>query len=145
MKTLLLCVTLISALGSFSAAPVAAQQNTLDSGPFARENQATISVVIPFGGTRQKSEARPRLEFQMREYRRDDLNFNTFQQREITRQRAIGFTIQKKPDLIVNGASINRPDDSANLSTGAAIGIGVAATLGALVIFGKAFEDSLTD
>lgn len=133
------------ALASIGSVPAAAQQNTFQEGPFARDSQAVVSFVFPIGGNSQRAEAQPRLEFEIREHRRDDLSFDSFEYRQIRQERSIGFTLQQSPRLMANGGPIASGDKTANLSTAGAIGVAVAATLGALFLLGKGIEDSLDD
>ncbi len=129
------------ALAAALTAPAFAQRADFhDQGLSRTEGVAGIGFTIPFGGSRQSEQA-PRLELRLS---RDTINFDGSRQSQQDDRRfesRIGISLDGKQRLMVNGREIERSQRN-NLSTGAAIAIGVVAVL---VVGGLLVADAARD
>lgn len=108
------------------------------------DRRAAISFTIPFGNT-QNDDAKPRVELRMRQdqaepsWRGTDRNFRPYKA-----DQRIGFTLDKKPQLMLNGSAYKISDKKARIGTGGYIAIGavVVLAIGALVLYQVADDAS---
>ncbi len=107
--------------------------------------RSSVSLTIPLGGRRGTEASKPQLslDFEQKHHRQGQLN--TVQDNvdlklnsnQFKPQKArIGFTLDEKPRLMMNGKPYDLPEGKANASTAEKVGIGVGALvgIGALVI-----------
>ncbi len=122
-------------------APASGQQmNFRDHGSSRAEGAVGIGFTVPFGGKRQ-SERAPRLELRLS---RDTINFDGSRQSQGDDRRfesRIGIAFDGERTLLVNGRPVE-PARRSNLSTGAAVAIGVVAVL---VVGGLLVADAASD
>lgn len=141
MKTLL--YTSIALAASLAAiAPAQAQSLSNGFNDPRVDSRLQIGVTIPFGGQKGDDYRQPRLE--IASVRRSgtelDYNFRPDRQREI--RRSIAFTLEDNPQFLVNGRFAEDNDGRRNISTGAAIAIGVGA---AVILTAIVLADQIDD
>jgi hypothetical protein len=122
------------------SAPAAAQTLPNDFPAGDLEQRASVAMVIPFGGNRDASESRPRIELQLDQRQR---NLDLTDPRDLgtgiePRTVRIGYTVAGDPQFMLNGRSLAPSRDRHNLSAkdGVLIGLGVlaAAALGLYIV-----------
>lgn len=123
-----------------------AQAQTLSPTPLAtsREARVSIGLTVPLGSAGTKAEQKPRLELGVDRTTRDSSGHelrDPFALRP-NRPMRLGLTLQEQPRLMFNGREMEPRSNEKNLSTGAAIGIGVVVVL---VVAGAVLLDRMED
>lgn len=104
-----------------------------------RDIRSAINLTIPFGGQPNAATSKPRfnLSFQQHRLKQDPYNFvpSTIDVKSSSynlqpRQARIGFTLDKNPQLMMNGKPFALPEGTANASTAGKLGIGAAVLVG---------------
>lgn len=119
---------------------VAHSQSFANIGPGQQEARVSIGVTMPFGGAPAHRDAQrhdgPRLELMLtRDYvGATGERWSTRSLRHHPNQVRLGVTLDDGHRLMLNGRALPPADQRLGLSTGAAIGIGVAVVLVAGVI-----------
>lgn len=115
-----------------------ARERPLHIDQVAHENRVTLSFVVPFGRNSNSARSQPRMELQVSDWRREDHQLNIFRPRDIVNKRSIGLSLDRKPQFLLNGRQYVSPAADKNVSTagGIAIGVGVLAALGAVMLIG---------
>jgi hypothetical protein len=109
------------------------------------DSRLQLGITIPFGGQKQSDYRQPRLEISsVRSNARNlEFRFRPEAQREI--RRSFAFTLEDKPKMMIDGRFVQKADERNNISTGAAIGIGVVAILGATIVILAQKVDDVDD
>lgn len=110
-----------------------AQAQTLSPTPLAvsREARVSIGLTVPLGNAGTRAEQEPRLELGVDRTTRDSSGYELRDPFAPwpNRPMRLGLTLQEQPRLMFNGREMGPRTDEKNLSTGAAIGIGVVVVL----------------
>lgn len=109
------------------------------------EQRASVELVIPFGGQRQISEHKPRLQLSFDT--RLPQNYRTSQQSirrdERFRSSKIGFTLASNPEIYLNDRHFAATERRSNISTLGWVGIGAAVLITGVVLVGyEALDDA---
>lgn len=116
-------------------APLQAQ--SLVSRPGDVDRRASIAITIPLSG-QKSAETKPRMELLMSQdrARTNDYRYD-FERLNRPRASRVGFTLDKQPQLMMNGRAVQPQDNKARMGTAGyiAIGVVVVAAVGALVIY----------
>jgi hypothetical protein len=123
------------------AVPAQAQPRFGNERDISNDHRAQLGIVIPFGGKRE--EAKPRLELSLTNDRflNNGAGFRWGEPLE-RRKMNIGFTLDERPVLMLNGKAPPKADTRKGISTWGWVAIGTGA---ALVVGGALFWDALED
>lgn len=106
------------------------------------DSRLQIGVSIPFGGQKGDDYRQPRLEIASVRRSGTELDYNFRPDRQSEIRRSIAFTLEDNPQFLVNGRFAEDNDGRRNISTGAAIAIGVGA---AFILTAIVIADELDD
>lgn len=108
-----------------------------------RDMRGSINLTIPLGGQRNTAASKPQLNISLQQSRleQDSYKFTPKNIDAIStaynsqpQQARIGFTLDRNPQLMMNGKPYELPEGKANASTLGKAGIGVAVIAGVVVI-----------
>lgn len=141
------------ALTSFCLAPAAAQSYNPSNDFGANGIRGGASIVIPFGGNKKNAHSKPRVEFSFQQSRvqqdqlKLDFNRYSLQNAPITNPNIgkIGFTLNQKPQMLVNGKTYHFDGDKKNVSTGEGILIGFGVLAGVILLSAVIITDDIED
>ena len=130
----------IALLGLAFHMPLQAQ--SMVSRPGDVDRRALVAITIPLGG-KASAETKPRMELLMSQdrTRTNDYRYD-FERAYHPKQSRIGFTLNRQPNLMVNGRTVHPQDNKARMGTVGYVLIGVALVAGIGVL---ALNEALDD
>lgn len=102
-----------------------AQSNIGPSSADVRGTRVQVGVVIPFGGAGSKSERAPRVETWSEPVRIDRAGAPLLSGDDVARPVRLGISLERQPQLMINGRAMPKSADGNRISTLGWVGIGV--------------------
>lgn len=116
------------ALVMFSSTPVLAQSSEFERSLDSRHSEGRIALTIPFGGSSNKVDERPRVELISRNYRQD-LGSSNWILKDNFHENKFGVSLNKEPVFLLNGNEITLSKEEAHLDENAEAVLIIAAGL----------------